>query len=463
MKKKHPLFTSGATAADVSVALRLAEWNAKEEMTGFNAGRRPSRPFSSGWEFKRYKQLLVSNDAFKAMAPFMNGSTVFRVTLTGSKMARRDRRFHARGLRRFAGEALRQIDPVCVGWCANLHVDREHYLHYDITVVVRDEDINEFKRRARTVHNLGFRRKGKVRANSCFHKAQGTTPTDLQRSLDYTLLFDRFRADPERTDEAIAAVGIARASGFGQNRRSRLRPRLPRPVNPMNSKENSSGNGGSQGTATMQGTTSSSSGSSRKKANGSGTTARRVGRPRKSSHSGYQKGFRRDRETRVGRLPEGATSSNSGATTPRTQPASLVSTPINQSTPSVRVTTGSRCPRKSYSSFRGEFLRKLATVLLHGTAIIMLWPKMPRDNHLTENPSHPQEGRHVRRARRHLRGSFRQFRRRLTDPDGRPPEGTWLGGQCSVEHGFPARSRPLPSAKQTYDRSLVPKVNHDSG
>lgn len=463
MKKKHPLFTSGATDTDVSAALTLAEKNVNEEMTGFNAGRRPPRPFISALEFQRYQLLLASKRALDQMSLFVRGSTVFRVTLTVSKTARKDRRFHAQGLRTFARKALRELDPACVAWCANLHVDQNHYLHYDITVIVRDEDLKDFKRRARTVHNLGFRRVGQVRACSCHVRKQGTTAAELQRSLEYTLKFDRYRDKLEWSREAMFATGIARASGFGQSRKSRLRPRLPGPLNPLNLKVNSAGNAGPQGTATMQGTTTSSSGSSHKKANGSGTTARRVGRPRKSSHPGYRKGFRRDRETRVGRVPEGATASNIGATTPKTQSTSPVSTPISHSAPSVRVTTGSHSPRKSYSSLRGQFLRKLATTLLHGTAMIMLWPKIPRDNHLTEDPSHPQEGRNVRRARRHLSGTFRQFRRGLTDRDGRPPKGAWQGGQRPVEHGFPARLRPLPSATQTYDRSCVPRVNHDSG
>ncbi|PZQ87062.1 MAG: hypothetical protein DI534_15330 [Leifsonia xyli] len=294
---KHELFPHGAGPEQVSAAVALAQYNCREEMTGFNAMRKPQRPFASVEEFVRFKLWKASKTAFGKMAPLLDGATVFRVTFTASKEVRSDRRSHANGLKRFMQGALREIGPAVAAHCSNLHVDAQDYLHVDVTVVVRDEDVADFKQRARRAHTLGWRRKLGVRGAWCHISVQGKTKEDLERTLNYTLRFDRFRRRPSWTREAIRAIGVARASGFRRNRRSQFSKTNAGAANLLKRRTNPAGNSGGSNLRQTQVTT--------KNPNVASPPPKKVGsrprgRPAKHSHAAYRKGFRRDREAREG-------------------------------------------------------------------------------------------------------------------------------------------------------------------
>jgi hypothetical protein len=294
---KHELFPYGAGPEQVSRAVALAMENCREEMSGFNAVRKPTRPFSCVEQFVWFKLRKASEAAFEKMAPLLDGATVFRVTLTGSKEVRGDRRSHAHGLKRFMKGALHEIGPAVAAYCSNLHVDSKDYLHVDITVVVRDEDVPDFKRRARRVHTSGWRMKHGVRANWCNVAVQGSTEEDLKRTLNYTLKFDRFQRKPTWTREAIRAIGVARASGFRRNRRSKFTKCANGARNLLKRLANPAIKSGKRSLRQTQGTIKNPNVASppvRK------VGARSQGRPAKHSHSAYRKGFRRDREAREG-------------------------------------------------------------------------------------------------------------------------------------------------------------------
>ena len=291
---KHELFPHGAGPEQVSAAIAMAQDNCREEMTGFNAMRKPERPFASVEEFVRFKLWKASKTAFEKMAPLLDGATVFRVTLTGSKAVREDRRFHANGLKTFTKAALREIGPAVAAYCANLHVDAQDYLHVDVTVVVRDEDVPDFKRRARTAHTIGWRWKLGVRANWCKVGVQGKTKEDLRRTLNYTMRFDRFRRKPSWTREAIRAIGVARASGFRQSRCSKFSRTNAGAANLLKRQTNLAGNSGGSNLRQTQVTTKNPNVASPSKKKSPGAP----GRPPKRLHSAYRPGFRRDREAR---------------------------------------------------------------------------------------------------------------------------------------------------------------------
>lgn len=295
MQSKYPLFLPGASAKHVSMAVALATANAKEEMTGFNVRSKTAKPFSCVEEFIRYKLGRAANDAFHRMAPLLEGACVFRLTLTVSSRIRSDRASHAAGLKTFMKGALREILPSTIAHCANLHVHQNNYLHVDVTVVVRDEDVERFHRQARTSHTLGWRKRLGVRASTCKIILQGSQEDDLQRSLDYTLRYDRFRSEPGRTNEAIRAIGVARSSGFKKSRSSKYPKGPAGAINSLNGRVNLTGNGSGITLQQTQGTTKNPIVASppRKKRG-----PRLPGRPSKRSHPAYRRGFRRDRETR---------------------------------------------------------------------------------------------------------------------------------------------------------------------
>lgn len=295
MRSKYSPFPPGASAAEVSKAVALAIANVREEMTGFNVRSKTAKPFSSAEEFLRYKLGRAANDAFNKMAPHLKGACVFRVTLTVSRSIRPDRAFHAAGLKTFMKGALREILPSAMAHCANLHVHHNDYLHVDATVVVRDEDVERFRHRARISHTLGWRKRLGVRASTCKIIPQGSLETDLRRSLDYTLRYDRYRCKPEWIKEAIRAIGVARSSGFKKSRSSKYPRTSARTTNPLNGRGNSVKNVSGIALQPTQGTTKNPNvASPPKKKRG----PRPLGRPTKRSHPAYRRGFRRDREER---------------------------------------------------------------------------------------------------------------------------------------------------------------------
>ena len=295
VRSKYPPLLPGASAEHVSKSVALAKANVREEMTGFNVRSNTARPFKSAEGFLRWKLGRAANDAFNKMAPHLKGACVFRVTLTVSSAIRMDRAFHAVGLKSFMKRALREIRPWAVAYCANLHVHRDNYLHVDATVVVRNEDVEAFRRRARILHTLGWRPSLGVRASTCKIMPQGDQETDLQRSLDYTLRYDRHRRRPQWIEEAIRAIGVARSSGFKQSRASKYTKASARTTNSLSGRGNSLRNGCGIAIQQSQGTTKNPNVASpaiRKWAR------RTPGRPSKHLHPAYSRGFRRDREAR---------------------------------------------------------------------------------------------------------------------------------------------------------------------
>ncbi|MBN9438485.1 hypothetical protein [Bosea sp. (in: a-proteobacteria)] len=295
MQSKYPRFPHGASAGHVSEAIALAQANCREEMTGFNVRSKTAKPFASVEEFIRYKLGRAANDAFHRMAPLLKGACVFRLTLTVSSRIRSDRAFHAAGLKTFMKGALREILPSAIAHCTNLHVHHSNYLHVDVTVVVRDEYVERFCRKARISHTLGWRKRLGVRASTCKIIPQGSLETDLRRSLDYTLRYDRYRREPGRTKEAIRAIGVARSSGFKKSRSSKYPKGPAGAINSLNRRVNLTGNGSGSTLPQTQGTTKNPNVASppRKKRG-----PRLPGRPSKRSHPAYRRGFRRDREAR---------------------------------------------------------------------------------------------------------------------------------------------------------------------
>lgn len=295
MKSKYSPFPHGASAEHVSKAVALAQANCREDMTGFNVRSKTSKPFSSVEEFLRYKLGRAANEAFHRMAPLLKGASVFRLTLTVSSRIRPDRAFHAAGLKTFMKGALREILPSAMAHCANFHVHRDDYLHVDATVVVRDQDVERFRRQARISHTLGWRKRLGVRASTCKIILQGSLETDLRRSLDYTLRYDRYRREPGWTKEAIRAIGVSRSSGFKRSRSSKY-PKAPAGVtSSLNGRVNFAGNVSGTTLQQTQGTTKTPNVASPP---GKKRGPRLPGRPSKRSHPAYRRGFRRDREAR---------------------------------------------------------------------------------------------------------------------------------------------------------------------
>lgn len=295
MRSKYQPFPHGATGGHVSTAVALAYANCREDMTGFNVRSGTANPFSDVDVFVRHRLGRAANEAFDRMAPHLKGACVFRVTLTVSRSIRPDRGFHASGLKTFMKGALREILPSVVAYCGNLHVHRDDYLHFDATVVVREEDVELFRRQARTSHTLGWRKRLGVRASTCRITLQGSLKTDLRRSLDYTLRYDRYKRSPGWVREAIRALGVARASGFKRSRCSKYPKASAGATNPLNGLANPAENmpGATQGQT--QGTTKTPNVASRPKRK---RASRARGRPPKRSHPAYRRGYRRDRETR---------------------------------------------------------------------------------------------------------------------------------------------------------------------
>ena len=295
MRSKYQPFPHGATGGHVSTAVALAYANCREDMTGFNVRSGTANPFSDVDVFVRHRLGRAANEAFDRMAQHLKGACVFRVTLTVSRSIRPDRRFHAAGLKTFMKGALREIRPSVVAYCGNLHVHRDDYLHFDATVVVREEDVEIFRRRARTSHTLGWRKRLGVRASTCRITLQGSLETDLRRSLDYTLRYDRYRCKPIWVREAIRALGVARASGFTKSRFARY-PKTPcGAANPLRGLANLARNMPGTTLRTTQGTTKTPNVASRPKRS---RRSRTPGRPPKRSHPAYRRGYRRDREAR---------------------------------------------------------------------------------------------------------------------------------------------------------------------
>lgn len=295
VRSKYPPLPPGASAEHVSKSVAIAIANVREEMTGFNVRSKTAKPFYSAEEFLRYKLGRAANDAFNKMAPHLKGACVFRVTLTVSSTIRPDRAFHAAGLKTFMKGALREILTSAVAHCTNLHVHRNDYLHVDATVVVRDEDVERFRHQARLSHTLGWRKRLGVRASTCKIISQGSLETDLRRSLDYTLRYDRYRCKPEWTKEAIRAIGVARSSGFKKSRSSKYPKPSAGTINSLNGRGNSVRNVSGIALQQTQGTTKNPNVASpavRKRARGN------PGRPFKHLHPAYRRGFRRDREAR---------------------------------------------------------------------------------------------------------------------------------------------------------------------
>lgn len=295
MRSKYPPLPPGASAEHVSRSVAIAIANVREEMTGFNVRSKTAKPFYSAEEFLRYKLGRAANDAFNKMAPHLKGACVFRVTLTVSSTIRPDRAFHAAGLKTFMKGALREILTSAVAHCTNLHVHRDDYLHVDATVVVRDEDVERFRHQARLSHTLGWRKRLGVRASTCKIISQGSLETDLRRSLDYTLRYDRYRCKPEWTKEAIRAIGVARSSGFKKSRSSKYPKPSAGTINSLNGRGNSARNVSGIALQQTQGTTKNPNVASpavRKRARGT------PGRPSKHLHPAYRRGFRRNREAR---------------------------------------------------------------------------------------------------------------------------------------------------------------------
>ena len=250
MKQQQTLFSANTSPAALAKAISIAEKNVRQEMYGFNARRRPPKPFKAAEEFQRYQQFVTSKRAYKAMLPATGEFKVLRIVLTVAHKVSGCRVHHARDLRRISKALVREIDPACLGWCANLHIDSSNHLHLDVTVVVVPEMEAELRRRARTGHQISWAAPGRQRVASTTVRIQGTKPADLQRSLDYTLKFDRHRRKPKWSSEAIAVVGIAQASGFKRTRQSRFKPRSPTTPKHLKSNSNLSGNcsGQNQGT-----------------------------------------------------------------------------------------------------------------------------------------------------------------------------------------------------------------------
>lgn len=295
MRSKYQPFPHGATGGHVSKAVASAYANCREDMTGFNVRSGTANPFSDVDVFVRHRLGRAANEAFDRMAPHLKGACVFRVTLTVSRSIRPDRGFHASGLKTFMKGALREILPSVVAYCGNLHVHRDDYLHFDATVVVREEDVELFRRQARTSHTLGWRKRLGVRASTCRITLQGSLKTDLRRSLDYTLRYDRYKRSPGWVREAIRALGVARASGFKRSRCSKYPKASAGATNPLNGLANPAGNMPGTTLGQTQGTTKTPNVASPPRKS---RRPRIAGRPPKRSHPAYRRGYRRDREAR---------------------------------------------------------------------------------------------------------------------------------------------------------------------
>lgn len=314
MRSKYPPLLPGASAEHVSKSVALAKANVHEEMTGFNVRSKTARPFNSAEGFLRWKLGRAANNAFNKMAPHLKGACVFRVTLTVSSAIRLDRAFHAADLKSFMKRALREIRPWAVAYCANLHVHWDNYLHVDATVVVRDEDVERFRRQARMLHTLGWRPSLGVRASTCKIMPQGDQETDLQRSLDYTLRYDRHRRRPEWIKEAIRAIGVARSSGFKQSRASKYPKASAWTTNSLSGRGNSVRNACGIALQQTQGTTKNPNVASLPRVK---RGARTPGRPPKRLHSAYRRDFRRDREARERDFDTPASQTHSAKHLPR--------------------------------------------------------------------------------------------------------------------------------------------------
>lgn len=303
MKVNYAQLVRGCGQPMVDAAARTAERKIKNDMHGFNRRTKAPRPFASVPEFQRYQLRQKADQAIMKLAPHLSGCTVYRLTLTVSNKVRPCRVDHARALRRAAIVMFSELRALCVGYVAALHVDTGDRLHWDVTVLVRNPDITAFEHKVRhDVHATGWRMAGRQRAYTCHRRRQGATYRDLERSIDYTLKHDRYKRHPGRTTASIRALGIARASGFGQVTKSKLGPNAKRMAKPLAQKANRvqipTAVNGVTNPMTVQGTPPRVSSTASGPTGSRPTTKRNKPGPQPKSAG---KAYRRNRMTRVTR------------------------------------------------------------------------------------------------------------------------------------------------------------------
>lgn len=239
LKFQYSPLVRGCGQPMVDSAVTAAQRNLAIEMAGFNARTKTLRPFGDIGEFQRYQIRQKADRTIAKLAPLLGGCTVYRLTLTVSSKVRPCRVDHARALRSAATVMFGEIRGLCIGYAAALHVDAVDRLHWDVTVLVRNPGIPAFEHAVKhNIHATGWRMAGRQRAYSCHRRRQGTTHRDLERSIDYTLKHDRYRRHPGRTLASIRALGIARASGFGQVTKSMLGARAKSAAKPLTQNAN---------------------------------------------------------------------------------------------------------------------------------------------------------------------------------------------------------------------------------
>ncbi|GEM_PF-5581271 len=296
VKAYYKPFQSGCNRTAVDAAVQTALRAIKSDMYGFNRRTTALAPFTDVKAFHRYASRRRGERAIGRLKAKLPGCKIYRLTLTVSTALYSCRVQHARALRRAARVMFCEIRSSCVGFVGALHVDEHDYLHWDVTVLVRDTDSGSFKHAVRAhVHETGWRRTGMRRAYSCYIKAQGLTARDLERSVDYTLKHDRYKRHATRTDASIRALGVARASGFTQVTKSFFGSRTHTQSKCLKANRNQAWKSDSVGAQGIPMTKGTFVRVSSPKQGTVPTKPRPRGRPRKIAGKAY----RRDRLTRV--------------------------------------------------------------------------------------------------------------------------------------------------------------------